>query len=50
MLNFFCSALFHMKTTVSFKYFVNDCSLSDFQITATVNKMKFEKLNPIVVH
>ena len=24
-LNFSCSALFHMKTRVSLKYFVNDC-------------------------
>ena len=25
-LNFSCSALFHMKTRVSLKYFVNDCT------------------------
>ena len=29
ILNFFCSALFHMKTTVSLKYFVNYCSFNN---------------------
>ena len=40
-----------MKTAISLKYFVNDCSLSAFHnMTATVQKMKFEKLKPSVVH
>ena len=29
-LNFSCSALFHMKTTASLKYFVNDCRCKYF--------------------
>ena len=29
-LKFFCSALFHMKTRVSVKYFVNDCPSKHF--------------------
>ena len=35
-LNFFCSALFHMKTRVSHRYFVNDCRIP-IQTKALIN-------------
>ena len=41
-LNFSCSVLFHMKTRVSLKYFVNDCvwkPLFDSNSTQTRSKL-----------